>query len=227
MRATPPKLTGHLQIDTAMGSFLGERRIRLMEAIERHGSILQAAKAVPMSYKAARDAVDDMNNLAPQPLVRRVLARNPSPFTYTGTQTYLVGDGPDIAVIDPGPDEPEHLDAILAAVGDAAITAICCTHTHRDHSPAARTLARRTGAPIVGCAPLVLEDSGPRADAAFGSDGDMSIADRTLLAASRSAVRYVVMSSSRRSVGRRPTSRPSTPATSPVASCSSACRPPT
>lgn len=72
MRATPPKLTGHLQIDTAMGSFLGERRIRLMEAIERHGSILQAAKAVPMSYKAAWDAVDDMNNLAPQPLVRRV-----------------------------------------------------------------------------------------------------------------------------------------------------------
>lgn len=72
MRATPPKLTGRLLIDTAMGSFLGERRIRLMEAIDRHGSILQAAKAVPMSYKAAWDAVDDMNNLAPQPLVRRV-----------------------------------------------------------------------------------------------------------------------------------------------------------
>lgn len=61
------KLTGHLVIDTAMGNFLGERRIRLLEAIDHHGSILQAAKAVPMSYKAAWDAVDDMNNLAPEP----------------------------------------------------------------------------------------------------------------------------------------------------------------
>ncbi|AIT79880.1 MBL fold metallo-hydrolase [Novosphingobium pentaromativorans] len=101
------------------------------------------------------------------PLVRRVLARNPSPFTYTGTQTYLVGSGCDVAVIDPGPDEAEHIDAILAAIGDARVSAIMCTHTHRDHSPAAAPLAVRTGAPIVGCAPLTLEDDGPRADAAF------------------------------------------------------------
>ncbi|CCA91561.1 MBL fold metallo-hydrolase [Novosphingobium sp. PP1Y] len=101
------------------------------------------------------------------PLVRRVLARNPSPFTYTGTQTYLVGSGSDVAVIDPGPDEAEHIDAILAAIGDARVSAILCTHTHRDHSPAAAPLAARTGAPIVGCAPLTLEDDGPRADAAF------------------------------------------------------------
>ncbi|MCJ2187976.1 MBL fold metallo-hydrolase [Novosphingobium beihaiensis] len=101
------------------------------------------------------------------PLVRRVLARNPSPFTYTGTQTYLVGDGASLAVIDPGPDEVEHLDALMAAIGDAAVTAICCTHTHRDHSPAASPLAARTGAPVIGCAPLTLDDDGPRADAAF------------------------------------------------------------
>jgi glyoxylase-like metal-dependent hydrolase (beta-lactamase superfamily II) len=101
------------------------------------------------------------------PLVRRVLARNPSPFTYTGTQTYIVGAGTDVAVIDPGPDEPEHIEAILAAIGDAQVAAICCTHTHRDHSPAAAPLAARTGAPIVGCAPLTLDDDGPRADAAF------------------------------------------------------------
>lgn len=102
-----------------------------------------------------------------EPLVARVLAPNPSPYTYTGTQTYVVGIEDRVAVIDPGPDDPAHLAAIEAAVGDAAIAAIMCTHTHRDHSPAARPLAQRTGAPIVGCAPLVLDDSGPRADASF------------------------------------------------------------
>ncbi len=71
MTTSPPKLTGKLLIDTAMGGFLGEKRIRLLESIDQSGSISQAAKAVPMSYKAAWDAVDDMNNVAPEPLVRR------------------------------------------------------------------------------------------------------------------------------------------------------------
>ncbi|MGN3975176.1 MBL fold metallo-hydrolase [Tsuneonella sp. SYSU-LHT278] len=102
-----------------------------------------------------------------EPLVRRVLAPNPSPYTYTGTETYIVGAHDAVAVIDPGPDDPRHIDAVLDAVGDARVTAIMCTHTHRDHSPAAAPLAARSGAPVVGCAPLVLDDSGPRADAAF------------------------------------------------------------
>ena len=104
-----------------------------------------------------------------EPLVRRILAPNPSPYTYTGTQTYVVGqaDGPDCAVIDPGPDDPEHIAAIVAAVGDAKIIAIMCTHTHRDHSPAAAPLSQQTGAPVVGCAPLVLKVDGPRSDEAF------------------------------------------------------------
>ena len=102
-----------------------------------------------------------------EPLVRRVLAANPSHFTYTGTQTYLVGSGSDLAVIDPGPAEEGHLAALLGAVGTARIAAICCTHTHRDHSPAAAVLAARTGAPVIGCAALTLDDDGPRADAAF------------------------------------------------------------
>ena len=101
------------------------------------------------------------------PLVRRVLARNPSPFTFTGTQSYIVGGGGEVAVIDPGPDEPEHLAALIEAIGEAKVVAICCTHTHRDHSPAAAPLAARVGAPVIGCAPLTLEDDGPRADAAF------------------------------------------------------------
>ena len=103
----------------------------------------------------------------PEPLVRRVLAPNPSPYTYTGTQTYIVGVGKDVAVIDPGPDEPDHISAILAAIGEAKVTAIMCTHTHRDHSPAAAPLAEATGAPIIGCAPLVLDVDGPRSDEAF------------------------------------------------------------
>lgn len=102
-----------------------------------------------------------------EPLVVRVLAGNPSPYTYTGTQTYVVGNKGDRAVIDPGPAIDDHIDAILAAVGDAKLAAIMCTHTHRDHSPAAKPLAARTGAPIIGCAPLVLDDDGPRADESF------------------------------------------------------------
>jgi glyoxylase-like metal-dependent hydrolase (beta-lactamase superfamily II) len=105
-----------------------------------------------------------------EPLVRRVLAGNGSPFTYTGTQTYLVGTGSGVAVIDPGPAEPEHLDAIERCLAGVPVVAICCTHTHRDHSPAAAPLAVRTDAPVVGCAPLVLQTHEPRADAPFDAD---------------------------------------------------------
>jgi len=104
-----------------------------------------------------------------EPGIARVLAPNPSAFTFTGTQTYLVG-GAEVAVIDPGPDLPEHLDALRQAIGGRPVAAIMCTHTHRDHSPASRPLAKATGAPIIGCAPLVLDDAGPRADAAFDRD---------------------------------------------------------
>ena len=104
-----------------------------------------------------------------EPGIARVLAHNPSAFTYYGTQTYLIGSN-EIAVIDPGPDLPEHVDALEQAIGGRKVAAIMCTHTHRDHSPAARPLAERTGAPIIGCAPLALETVGPRADASF--DGD-------------------------------------------------------
>ena len=111
-----------------------------------------------------------------EPGIARVLAANPSAFTYTGTQTYIVGER-EVAVIDPGPDIPGHLDALLAAIGGRSVAAIMCTHTHRDHSPASRPLARATGAPIIGCAPLALDSVGPRADAAF--DGNYT-PDRAL-----------------------------------------------
>ena len=111
-----------------------------------------------------------------EPGIARVLAHNPSAFTYYGTQTYLIGTR-QLAVIDPGPDLPEHIDALEVAIGGRDVVAIMCTHTHRDHSPAARPLAERTDAPIIGCAPLALETVGPRADASF--DGDYS-PDRVL-----------------------------------------------
>jgi glyoxylase-like metal-dependent hydrolase (beta-lactamase superfamily II) len=111
-----------------------------------------------------------------EPEIARVLAHNPSAFTYYGTQTYVVGRD-EVAVIDPGPDLPEHVEALVDAIGARSVAAIMCTHTHRDHSPASRSLAEATGAPIIGCAPLALETVGPRADASF--DGDYA-PDRVL-----------------------------------------------
>jgi glyoxylase-like metal-dependent hydrolase (beta-lactamase superfamily II) len=108
--------------------------------------------------------------------IARLLAHNPSAFTYYGTQSYLLGER-EVAVVDPGPDLPEHLDALTEAIAGRKLVAIMCTHTHRDHSPAARPLAERSGAPVIGCAPLALETVGPRADASF--DGDYA-PDRVL-----------------------------------------------
>lgn len=117
-----------------------------------------------------------------EPGIARILAHNPSAFTYYGTQTYLIGTG-EVAVIDPGPDLPEHVEALEQAIGSRPVVAIMCTHTHRDHSPAARPLAERTGAPIIGCAALALETVGPRADAAFDGDyaPDRALSDREQL----------------------------------------------
>lgn len=83
------------------------------------------------------------------PGLRRILAPNPSPMTYRGTNTYLVGTT-GLAVIDPGPPDDAHLHAILGAVEPGQkITHVIVTHTHVDHSPLARPLARATGAPVL------------------------------------------------------------------------------
>ena len=80
--------------------------------------------------------------------VRRIVAPNPGPMTGPGTNTYIVGHE-DLVVVDPGPAEPTHIEAILACVGDK-LRFIACTHTHPDHSPAAALLAQATGAELVG-----------------------------------------------------------------------------
>lgn len=87
-----------------------------------------------------------------RPTVRRIVARNPNAFTFHGTGTYILGQG-DVAVIDPGPDDPAHLDAILSALIGETVTAILVTHTHRDHSPLATALKAATGAPTYGYGP--------------------------------------------------------------------------
>jgi glyoxylase-like metal-dependent hydrolase (beta-lactamase superfamily II) len=86
------------------------------------------------------------------PLIRRVVARNPSPFTFKGTGTYIVGRG-RVAVIDPGPAIAAHVDALLQALAGETVTHILITHTHLDHSPAAAALKQATGAPTHGFGP--------------------------------------------------------------------------
>jgi glyoxylase-like metal-dependent hydrolase (beta-lactamase superfamily II) len=81
------------------------------------------------------------------PRITRVVANNPGPFTYTGTGVYIVGER-ELAVIDPGPDSPGHVDDLIDAIGGRKVKAILVTHGHLDHSPAARPLAEATGAPI-------------------------------------------------------------------------------
>lgn len=81
------------------------------------------------------------------PGLRRILAPNPSPMTFRGTNTYLLGDK-DLAIIDPGPSDQQHLEAILEAVTGAQVSAILVTHAHEDHSPLARPLAHAVNAPV-------------------------------------------------------------------------------
>jgi len=100
------------------------------------------------------------------PLIRRVIANNPSAFTFTGTGTYIIGTG-NVAVIDPGPLLDDHINAIVNALDEGeSITHIVITHTHSDHSPAASPLKAITGATIYGHEPIKLDnhDDGPKLD---------------------------------------------------------------
>ena len=92
------------------------------------------------------------------PLIRRVIADNPGPFTFTGTGTYIVGrsePGAGVAVIDPGPPDPDHLAALLRAVEGQTVSHVLVTHTHRDHAPLARPFAEAVGAPVLAARPPV------------------------------------------------------------------------
>ena len=101
------------------------------------------------------------------PLVRRVLAPNPSALTGRGTNTYLVGARPPFTVVDPGPPDDDHLRAVLSAAPD--VGAILVTHTHGDHAPGAAGLAAATGAPVCGFGPM-LRPGVERHDDTFQAD---------------------------------------------------------
>ena len=90
-------------------------------------------------------APDTVDNVVPG--VRRIMADNPGPFTFKGTLTYIIGKG-NVAIVDPGPDDPAHIAAVLAAVRNETVTHIFVTHTHRDHSPAVPAIKRATGATV-------------------------------------------------------------------------------
>ncbi len=92
------------------------------------------------------------------PGVRRVIANNPGPYTYTGTGTYIVGTG-EVAVIDPGPNDDAHLEALIAATGGETVSHILITHTHSDHCGLARKFAERVGAPILAFGPHPVRES--------------------------------------------------------------------
>src|SRR6187551_553856 len=94
------------------------------------------------NLELAPDMVDE-----PVPGVRRVMANNPGPFTFKGTVSYILGRG-KVAIVDPGPDDPAHVGALLDAVRGETVTHIFVTHTHRDHSPNTPRLKAATGATV-------------------------------------------------------------------------------
>ena len=106
------------------------------------------------------------------PGIRRIVARNPGPFTFKGTGTYVVGEG-EVAVVDPGPELEEHIAALRASLAGEQVTHILVTHTHRDHSPAAKALKAATGAPTYGFGPHA---GGKRGEAGVEEGGDWDFA---------------------------------------------------
>ncbi|MCV3243686.1 MBL fold metallo-hydrolase [Mesorhizobium sp. ZC-5] len=132
------------------------------------------------------------------PGIRRLTVNNPGPFTFHGTNTYIVGEQ-TLAVIDPGPEDPEHLQAILRAIGDRPVSHIFVSHTHRDHSPLAKELRQLTGAVV--CAegphrparPLRIGEVNPL-DASADTDfvPDLTLADDSVTRGDGWAVRMVL-----------------------------------
>lgn len=132
------------------------------------------------------------------PSIRRVTVNNPGPFTFHGTNTYIVGEG-TLAVIDPGPEDPMHLESILRAIDGRPVSHIFVSHTHRDHSPLAKELRQLTGAVV--CAegkhrparPLSIGEVNPL-DASADTDfvSDLTLADDNVTQGDGWALRTVL-----------------------------------
>lgn len=136
----------------------------------RGGSIARVGEARRPSYPAANGPDAGAPHISSSTLkvsecVRRVIAPNPGPFTFTGTCSYIVGRG-EVAIVDPGPDASSHIEALLDAVRGETVRYILVTHTHRDHSPAARALKEACGAIVAGCRAHLADPAGSGLDAA-------------------------------------------------------------
>ena len=118
----------------------------------------------------------EIENVAPG--IRRITANNPSPFTFRGTGTYILGEG-NVAIIDPGPDQPEHVKAIVEGLKNETISHILITHTHNDHSPAAKALKEITGAPTYGFGPHGSGKPALKLTAQVGGDIDFRPDEKT------------------------------------------------
>lgn len=117
--------------------------------------------------------VGEVQEVAPG--LRRILCGNPGPFTFRGTNTWLIGRGGSVAVLDPGPEDAAHAAAIQRATAGERITHILVSHTHRDHSPGVAALQRATGAPSFGFGPHLTppDQGGEGGDHAFRPDATL------------------------------------------------------
>lgn len=121
------------------------------------------------------------------PGIVRVTAPNAGPFTFTGTNSFILGDA-RVAVVDPGPDDARHLKALLAAIGGRPVEAVLLTHTHKDHAAGARRLAETVGAPLwfegphrPSRKPLPFEPDWVRRDSAYGLEPDRRLTEGEVL----------------------------------------------
>jgi glyoxylase-like metal-dependent hydrolase (beta-lactamase superfamily II) len=116
------------------------------------------------------------------PGVMRLVANNPGPFTFKGTNAYLVGSGEDVVLIDPGPEDAAHRDAILAAIGRRRVSHILITHTHRDHVDGLPALVAATGAATAGFGRHVAQPGAKRTSASGGEYVDLDFVPDVRLA---------------------------------------------
>ncbi|ACK50053.1 beta-lactamase domain protein [Methylocella silvestris BL2] len=136
----------------------------------------EPAASEALAFNRAFDATAGTLEIL-SPLVRRIVADNPGPMTFTGTCAYIVGAG-EVAIIDPGPASESHLAALADALRGEKIAAILVTHTHKDHSPGARLLQAATGAPILGCAPYAETAGSGSHDLLYAPDRILRDGDR-------------------------------------------------
>ncbi|PNG24980.1 MBL fold metallo-hydrolase [Methylocella silvestris] len=136
----------------------------------------ESAASEALAFNRAFDATAGAPEFL-SPLVRRIVADNPGPMTFTGTCSYIVGKG-EVAIIDPGPASESHLAALTHALRGEKVAAILVTHTHKDHAPGARLLQAATGALILGCAPFAHAAGGGSHDLLHAPDRILREGDR-------------------------------------------------